>query len=144
MQENITFYYGALIRLHVLFNYWSLAPLTIIGCIEIRFHFSLRTQELSPSKMKKLCEEVDSLDRLMEETERFVCQQKEQLKHLKVSGNIFVYMNDCFWRSWINYCVRTNIIKEREINYYIIFKKKLIVTLMIFCFYKASSLCTYQ
>lgn len=55
--------------------------------------FPLCTQELSPGKMKKLCEEVDSLDRLMEETEHFVCQQKEQLKHLKVNGNIFVHMN---------------------------------------------------
>lgn len=48
--------------------------------------------------MKKLCEELDSLDRLMEETEHFVCQQKEQLKHLKVNGNVFVCMNDFFLR----------------------------------------------
>lgn len=40
--------------------------------------------------MKKLREELDSLDRLMEETEHFVFQQKEQLKHLKVIRYICV------------------------------------------------------
>lgn len=67
----------------------SLTQLAVIGYLDMCFNFVLRTQELSPSKMKKLCEELDSLDRLMEETEHFVCQQKEQLKHLKVSEAVF-------------------------------------------------------
>lgn len=61
--------------------------------------FTLRPQELSPNKVKKLREELDSLDRLMEETEHFVFQQKEQLKHLKVFRNICVcipvYLSVC-------------------------------------------------
>lgn len=69
--------------------------------MEICFHFfCLCTQELSPNKMKKLREELDSLDRLMEDTEHFVCQQKEQLKHLKVNGNICVCIYVCMFFSW--------------------------------------------
>ncbi|XP_075898732.1 SKA complex subunit 1 isoform X2 [Nelusetta ayraudi] len=49
----------------------------------------LSVAELSPNKMKKLREELDSLDRLMEDTEHFVCQQKEQLKHLKLLDDAF-------------------------------------------------------
>lgn len=48
--------------------------------------FSPHTQEMTPDKVKKLQQELESLEGLMEEAENCVGRQKEQLKHLQVKG----------------------------------------------------------